>query len=134
MCKTKSTFVIFLLIVSFSFSNENKIKEFKGFFDFSYDESKDKIFLQVDKLDHEFLYIGSLASGVGSNDIGLDRGQLGSEKLVKFIKKGNKLLLVEPNLYYRAETKNTSEKKSVEQAFAKSVIFFLCSIFYSNFK
>ena len=123
MCKTKSTFVIFLFIVSFSFSNENKTKEFKGFFDFSYDESKDKIFLQVDKLDHEFLYVGSLASGVGSNDIGLDRGQLGSEKLVKFIKKGNKLLLVEPNLYYRAETKNISEKKSVEQAFAKSVIF-----------
>jgi len=123
MCKTKSTFVIFLLIVSFSFSNENKIKEFKGFFDFSYDESNDKIFLQVDRLDYEFLYVGSLASGVGSNDIGLDRGQLGSERLVKFIKKGNKLLLVEPNLYYRAETKNTSEKKSVEQAFAKSVIF-----------
>ncbi len=123
MCKTKSTFVIFLLIVSFSFSNENKIKEFKGFFDFSYDESKDKIFLQVDKLDYEFLYVGSLASGVGSNDIGLDRGQLGSERLVKFIKKGNKLLLVEPNLYYRSETKNISEKKSVEQAFAKSVIF-----------
>ena len=123
MCKNKSTFVIFLFIVSFSFSNENKTKEFKGFFDFSYDESKDKIFLQVDKLDHEFLYVGSLASGVGSNDIGLDRGQLGSERLVKFIKKGNKLLLVEPNLYYRAETKNISEKKSVEQAFAKSVIF-----------
>jgi len=123
MCKTKSTFVIFLLIVSFSFSNENKIKEFKGFFDFSYDESKDKIFLQVDKLDYEFLYVGSLASGVGSNDIGLDRGQLGSERLVKFIKKGNKLLLVEPNLYFRSETKNISEKKSVEQAFAKSVIF-----------
>ena len=123
MCKTKSTFVIFLLIVSFSFSNENKTKEFKGFFDFSYDESKDKIFLQVDKLDYEFLYVGSLASGVGSNDIGLDRGQLGSERLVKFIKKGNKLLLVEPNLYYRSETKNISEKKSVEQAFAKSVIF-----------
>lgn len=123
MCKTKSTFVIFLLIVSFSFSNENKIKEFKGFFDFSYNESKDKIFLQVDKLDYEFLYVGSLASGVGSNDIGLDRGQLGSERLVKFIKKGNKLLLVEPNLYFRSETKNISEKKSVEQAFAKSVIF-----------
>ena len=123
MCKTKSTFLVFLLIVSFSFSNEKKIKEFKGFFDFSYDESKDKIFLQVDKLDYEFLYVGSLASGVGSNDIGLDRGQLGSERLVKFIKKGNKLLLVEPNLYFRSETKNISEKKSVEQAFAKSVIF-----------
>ena len=123
MYKVKLTLTFFILSISFSFSNANELDQFKGFFDFSYDESKDKIFLEVDKLDYEFLYIGSLASGVGSNDIGLDRGQLGLEKLVKFVKKGNKILLVEPNLYYRAQTENISEKKSVEQAFAKSVIF-----------
>ena len=123
MYKVKLTLTFFILLISFSFSNANELDKFKGFFDFSYDESKDKIFLEVDKLDYEFLYIGSLASGIGSNDIGLDRGQLGLEKLVKFVKKGNKILLVEPNLYYRAQTENISEKKSVEQAFAKSVIF-----------
>tara|TARA_B000000475_G_scaffold136082_1_gene109696 strand:+ start:65 stop:2482 length:2418 start_codon:yes stop_codon:yes gene_type:complete len=115
--------IFFIITLNFSFSQDNKIEKFKGFFDFTYNQSKDKIFLNVDKLDYEFLYVGSLASGVGSNDIGLDRGQLGSERLVKFVKKGNKLLLIEPNLYYRAETENKSEKKSVEQAFAKSVIF-----------
>ena len=123
MYKVKLTTTFFILLISFSFSNSNELDKFKGFFDFSYDESKDKIFLEVDKLDYEFLYIGSLATGVGSNDIGLDRGQLGLEKLVKFVKRGNKILLVEPNLYYRAQTENNSEKKSVEQAFAKSVIF-----------
>ena len=123
MYKVKLTLTFFILLISFSFSNANELDKFIGFFDFSYDESKDKIFLEVDKLDYEFLYIGSLASGIGSNDIGLDRGQLGLEKLVKFVKKGNKILLVEPNLYYRAQTENISEKKSVEQAFAKSVIF-----------
>ena len=123
MYKVKLTTTFFILLISFSFSNSNELDKFKGFFDFSYDESKDKIFLEVDKLDYEFLYIGSLASGVGSNDIGLDRGQLGLEKLVKFVKRGNKILLVEPNLYFRAQTENNSEKKSVEQAFAKSVIF-----------
>ena len=116
----KNIFFYLIFWINLSFSLD---KQFKGFFNFSYDESKDKIFLQVDKLDYEFLYVGSLASGVGSNDIGLDRGQLGSEKVVKFIKRGNKLLLVEPNLFYRAKTDNLSEKKSVEQAFAKSVIF-----------
>ena len=115
--------IFFIITLNFSFSQDNKIEKFKGFFDFTYNQSKDKIFLNVDKLDYEFLYLGSLASGVGSNDIGLDRGQLGSERLVKFVKKGNKLLLIEPNLYYRADTENKSEKKSVEQAFAKSVIF-----------
>ncbi len=123
MYKVKLTLTFFILLISFLISNANELDKFVGFFDFSYDESKDKIFLEVDKLDYEFLYIGSLASGIGSNDIGLDRGQLGLEKLVKFVKKGNKILLVEPNLYYRAQTENISEKKSVEQAFAKSVIF-----------
>lgn len=115
------------LIIFFSFiflnANEKNVKDFVGFFNFSYDQSNDKIFLKVDKIDHEFLYVSSLTTGVGSNDIGLDRGQLGSERLVKFIKRGNKLLLVQPNLYYRAETENLSEKKSVDQAFAKSVLF-----------
>ena len=123
MYKVKLTLTFLILSIAISFSNSNEFDKFKGFFNFSYDESKDKIFLEVDKLDYEFLYIGSLASGVGSNDIGLDRGQLGQEKLVKFVKKGNKILLVEPNLFYRAQTQNISEKKSVEQAFAKSVIF-----------
>jgi hypothetical protein len=64
-----------------------------------------------------------LASGIGSNDIGLDRGQLGNERLVYFKKAGNKLLLIQPNLKYRANTDNKLEKKSIEQAFAKSVLF-----------
>ena len=117
MYKVKLTLTFLILSIAISFSNSKEFDKFKGFFNFSYDESKDKIFLEVDKLDYEFLYIGSLASGVGSNDIGLDRGQLGQEKLVKFVKKGNKILLVEPNLFYRAQTQNISEKKSVEQAF-----------------
>jgi hypothetical protein len=59
---------------------------------------------------------------VGSNDIGLDRGQLGSTKVVYFKKAGNKLLLIEPNQDYRALSENALEKASVNQAFAKSVI------------
>src|SRR5690606_30114250 len=62
-------------------------------------------------------------SGVGSNDIGLDRGQLGSTRLVKFVKAGNKLLLIQPNQRFRAITDNVQERKSIEQAFASSVLY-----------
>ncbi len=98
-------------------------KPYEGYFDFEYDPSEDKIYLQVDALEKEFLYVYSLSSGVGSNDIGLDRGQLGSEQVVYFKKAGNKLLLIQPNLKFRALTDNPLEKKSVEQAFAKSVLY-----------
>ncbi len=99
------------------------LKGYNGFFNFHYEASTDKIYLEVNDLEQEFLYVNSLATGIGSNDIGLDRGQLGQERLVKFEKAGNKLLLVQPNLGYRAITDNNLEKKSVEQAFAKSVLF-----------
>lgn len=103
--------------------NKTNLETYNGYFKFYYEEATDKIYLEVKNLDQEFLYVNSLATGIGSNDIGLDRGQLGNTRIVKFQKAGNKLLLVQPNLDYRANTKNQLERKSIEQAFAKSVLF-----------
>jgi hypothetical protein len=99
------------------------IVKHEGFFDFYYSETNGEIYLEVKSLEEEFLYVHFLSSGLGSNDIGLDRGQLGDGKVVKFIKSGNKLLLLQPNQKFRANTDNELEKRSVEQAFAKSVLF-----------
>ena len=109
--------------ISYSQSITENLKAYNGFFNFYYDDSSDKIYLEINNLDKEFLYISSLSSGLGSNDIGLDRGQLGNERLVKFSKYGDKILLIQPNLRYRAVSENELEKRSVEQAFAKSVIY-----------
>lgn len=103
-----------------------KVKAMKahtGYFNFYYDESNDKIYLEVKKLNEEFMYVYSLAQGVGNNDLGLDRGQLGNEQVVFFEKQGNKIFLVQPNTQYRANTSNSLEKLSVQQAFAKSVLY-----------
>ncbi len=115
---------VFSMQTAFSQFLEKKkdLKKFDGYFNFHYSEKEDKIYLEVDKLEEEFLYVNSLSSGVGSNDIGLDRGQLGGEQVVFFKKAGNKLLLIQPNLDYRAITDNELERRSVEQAFAKSVL------------
>lgn len=121
--------IIAFLFLSFStqgfaqfFKDSKTVIKHEGYVTFYYDESTDKIFLQIENLHQEFLYVNSLSEGIGSNDIGLDRGQLGNTRIVKFMKAGNKLLLIQPNQDYRAITDNLEEKKSVEQAFAKSVI------------
>ena len=117
--------IAFLLFYS-GFSQsilDKELEKFEGFFDFYYDASTDKIYLEVENLDSDFLYINSLATGIGSNDIGLDRGQLGNERLVSFQKAGNKLLLIQPNLSFRAITTNKAEENSIKEAFAKSVIY-----------
>lgn len=115
-------FCVTTLMGQFAEKSKN-FQKFNGLFDFQYDEKTDKIYLEVINLEKEFLYVSSLSSGIGSNDIGLDRGQLGSTQVVFFRKAGNKLLLIQPNMDFRALTDNALEKKSVEQAFAKSVLF-----------
>ena len=120
--------LLLIALISFSVSAQiaEKVKSMKahtGYFNFYYDEANDKIFLEVKKLNEEFLYTYSLAQGVGNNDLGLDRGQLGNEQVVFFEKQGNKIFLVQPNTQYRANTSNPLEKLSVQQAFAKSVLF-----------
>ena len=70
---------------------------FPGFFTFYWDAKAGKIWLEIDKWNTEFLYVESLPAGIGSNDIGLDRGQLGDSSIVRFDRSGPRVLLVAPN-------------------------------------
>ncbi|KAA6437330.1 zinc-dependent metalloprotease [Rufibacter glacialis] len=99
------------------------MQKFSGYFPFYWDEATGRILLEIDKLDQPFLYVSSLAAGLGSNDIGLDRGQLGGEHVVYFQKVGPKVLLIEPNQRYRAMNGNPAEEQAVAQSFAQSALW-----------
>lgn len=101
----------------------SKMTKKEGFITFYLDEEKGKIYLEVSKLDHEFMYVNSLTAGIGSNDIGLDRGQLGDTRIVEFRKTGNKVFLVHKNYDFRAYSDNPDEVQSVKDAFAESIIW-----------
>ena len=94
-----------------------------GYFDLYWDEKTGRMIVRVDSFDEPFLYQASMARGVGSNDLGLDRGQLGSTKVVRFQRSGPKILLIEDNLDYRAQSDNPDEQAAVDESFAKSVIW-----------
>ena len=99
------------------------MKKMEGFINYYYDEKQDKIYFIIDKWDTELIYVESITAGVGSNDIGLDRNQLGRERIVKFEKRGPKVLMVEPNYFYRAISTNAAERKAVQESFAQSVLW-----------
>lgn len=132
----KKTIFLVAIIILFQANalaqNKNKVKPasvlentqvFKGFINFHYHEKEDALYLTVKELDKEFLYVNSLSAGIGNNDLGLDRGQLGNERVVSFSKSGNKLMLIQPNLRYRSTSDNPLEQRSIKEAFAKSVLF-----------
>ena len=99
------------------------MKKMSGFLDFYWEESTGKIWLDISRLDTELLYVNSLPAGLGSNEIGLDRGLLGDSRIIRFIRVGRKLMMVQPNLNYRAVTNNPAEKRAVEQSFAQSTLW-----------
>src|ERR671915_712174 len=123
--------VLFLSVFLFCVSTHaqtitDKVKgmeKFPGFFTFYWDAKAGKIWLEIDKWNTEFLYVESLPAGIGSNDIGLDRGQLGSSAIVRFDRVGPRVLLVAPNYNFRATTNNPDERLAVKDAFAESTLW-----------
>ena len=94
-----------------------------GFFDVHRDTARARVLLGLSEFNQPFLLISSLPWAIGSNDIGLDRGQSSGSHLVEFRRAGQRVLLVEDNTRFRAVSENPDEALSVRQAFAESVLW-----------
>ena len=127
----RSCFLVFIILCTHflpetyaqSFSEKvGKSQKMEGFFSIFYNSEDASVHMIVSE-NQEFLYQESLSRGIGSNDIGLDRGQLGETKILKFERRGKMILLLEPNQSYRAYTSDALERLAVEEAFATSIIW-----------
>jgi Met-zincin/Domain of unknown function (DUF5117) len=99
------------------------MQKLPGFFTYYWDAVDGKLWLQIDKWNTPFLYYESLPNGVGSNDVGLDRGQPGRTNVVHFERIGPRILLVAENERYRAVTDDVEQQAAVRQSFAESVVW-----------
>ncbi len=100
----------------------------EGLITFHVDRQRGRIFLELPTADdpdtgHQFLYVEGLVTGLGSNDVGLDRGQIGPARLVGLRRVGGRVLVEEVNLAYRAITDDADERRAVRQSFARSVLW-----------
>lgn len=98
------------------------LTQHSGLFDLYYRDSDGRLFVLIKHTAQPFIFQSALPRGIGSNDIGLDRGQLGETRLVQFERYGNKVLLRQLNSYYQARSTNLAEQQSVSEAFASSVL------------
>lgn len=94
-----------------------------GFLPMYWDAAAGRLWLEIPRLEEELIHVVSLPAGLGSNDIGLDRGQLGGTRVVKFQRVGPRVLMVQPNYRFRAERGDAAERAAVEQSFAQSVLW-----------
>ena len=99
-----------------------------GLLPLDWDARAGKLYLEVPLTDsghmksQEFLWVQSLPYGIGQNDLGLDRGQLGESRIVRFERVGPKVLLVEHNLQFRTAMQDDAARAAVEQSFPSTVL------------
>ncbi|MCP4661423.1 MAG: DUF5117 domain-containing protein [bacterium] len=101
----------------------------EGFFTFYLDRQRGKVWLEIPPPSGErreaaqLLYVEGLLTGLGSNPVGLDRGQIGAPKLLTIRRVGPRVLFEQPNLRYRALSDDPAERRARAQSFATSVVW-----------
>jgi hypothetical protein len=99
------------------------MKKMDGYFPLYWDERTGSLFLEIPRFDADFLFTTGLSAGLGSNDIGLDRGRGGQGRIVQFQRVGPRVLLVQDNQLFRSSSQNPLEQKAVRDSFARSVLW-----------
>ncbi len=99
------------------------LRKIDGYFPLYWDERAGNLYLEIPRFDSDFLFSTGLSAGLGSNDIGLDRGGGGQGRIVRFHRVGPKVMLVQPNQSFRSSSSNPRERKSVEDSFAQSILW-----------
>jgi hypothetical protein len=99
------------------------MQKIDGYFPMYWEERTGSLWLEIPRFDSEFLLTSGLAAGLGSNDIGLDRGAEGEGRVVEFQRVGPKVMLVQGNESFRSSSPNPAERRSVEDSFAKSILW-----------
>ena len=99
------------------------MKRIAGLLPLDWDATAGKLYLEIPKMSQELLYTDSLPYGTGSNDLGLDRGQVSAGRIVRFERSGPKILLVQANEAFRSSATDPGELLAVKQSFPESVLF-----------
>lgn len=98
------------------------MRRMPGFLPLHWDAKSGRLYLEIPRIGADMLYFDSLPYGTGSNDLGLDRGQVSAARIVRFERFGPKILLVRPNLLFRSSAQDPAERLAVRQSFPESVL------------
>jgi len=98
-------------------------QEMPGFIPLHWDSEEGRLYADISDTEGPFIYYNGLSHGLGSNDLGLDRGRLGDTFLVEFRKVGKKVFLAALNTKYTARSEDAQERRAVTEAFAESIIW-----------
>lgn len=99
----------------------------EGFINLHVDKKQNRIYAELPKADEDgvmlrFIHAARLTAGLGSNPVGLDRGWGEGGRIVIMRQIGDKIILEQENLSYRASPDNPLEERAVRESFARSFL------------
>ncbi|HEX6315536.1 MAG TPA: zinc-dependent metalloprotease [Gemmatimonadaceae bacterium] len=99
------------------------MRKLDGFFPLYWDSAGGQLFMEIPRLNVEVLHMMGVGAGLGSNDIGIDRGGFMGSRIVKFERTGPRVMMVQPNYDFRSSSTNPAEVRAVRDAFARSILW-----------
>jgi hypothetical protein len=139
ICTVRLLSVVILLAAAFSLTAQSApkaetplpaiaaktagMKHISGYLPLDWDAASGKLYLEIAILATDILYTESLPYGTGSNDLGLDRGQISEGHIVRFERTGPKVLLIQPNEAFRTSATDPAERLALRQSFPESVLY-----------
>ncbi len=88
------------------------------------DADRNKLLLEIPQgqLNKDLLHQTVLATGAGVGSLGLDRGQVGGETVVRFERRGRRVLMVADNWTSRAPAADAAGQRAAAEAFPRAVL------------
>jgi hypothetical protein len=88
------------------------------------DADRNKLLLEIPvaQLDKDLMHQVVLATGIGVGALGLDRGQTGGSSIIRFERRGRRVLMVKDNQVSRAPAADAAGQRAATEAFPRSVL------------
>jgi len=99
------------------------MQKIDGFIPLYWEESTGKMWMEISRWNTDLMHMAGVGAGLGSNDLGIDRGASGNSRAVRFNRVGPKVFMVQPNYRFRASSTNPREVQAVEDAFAPATLY-----------
>ena len=93
-----------------------------GFVPLWVDPKQGRLYAELPRDPLRALFWVSLATGFGSNPVGLDRGASGADQVVRFEREGDRVLMIFENTGFRTSLDDAAHRTSIEESFPYSTM------------
>ncbi len=102
--------------------NVSSLERHEGYLPFYWDAAHGRVLLEIPKLNEDLLYFAGARKGIGSVELGVDRGASYLSTVIYFERVGPRVNVAQRNLKFRALGGNAALQQGMEESFAGSIL------------